>query len=115
MGHSDGIVSIFHLGLGVKSPVCRSFLTADSFKAHSEDITQLIIFEGQNKFLTISKDKLLRIWTVPEFWISQDLLRSYSPTQDDVVTKKIAVPRADINYNERILGGAPDNPQLEDD
>jgi hypothetical protein len=74
-----------------------------------------VILEGQNKFLTISKDKLLRIWTVPEVWVAQDLLKSYTPTQDDVVTKKIAVPRADFNFNEQTLGGTPDNPQLEDD
>lgn len=115
LGHSGGIISIFSLGLGVKSPVCTLPLTPVSFRAHSEDITQVVILEGQNRFLSISKDRLLRIWSVPDAWVSQDLLNSYTPTQDDVVTKKIAVPREDIRYNDRTLGGAPDNPQLEDD
>lgn len=88
----------------------------DSFKAHDDDITQIEVFnEDPYRFATISKDKLMKIWTLPEELVHRDILNSYTLARKEKTPKNQIDIRDDLKYNDAAFGGHKEfDPQKED-
>lgn len=114
LGHSGGIVSVYICTDKSPQLVCKSRVTVDSAKLHDDDITQITILKKKNKIVTISKDKVLKIWDLPKVWVEESLLNS-NINNTPPLTPTTKARQEEMSNNENSLGGYNFDPQSLDD